>query len=153
MKIYILGATGFLGSGAVKYFQKVGHTVLTEKTDIRDYGAIKKSFEESKPDVAINFSGVRARPNIDWCEDHKEETLSVNVGGAINFSVASIESGVYPIQISSGCIYSGGADHPFTEDDPPNFFGSFYSRSRIIMQEVLKEIPVLQVRIRMPISY
>jgi dTDP-4-dehydrorhamnose reductase len=78
--------------------------------------------------------------------------VQVNVGGAINVALACIKYNVYLIQISSGCIYGGGIDREFTEDDAPNFFGSFYSRMRIVMQDALKELPVLQIRIRMPIS-
>lgn len=152
IKFYILGASGFLGSGAAAYLRSQGYQVFEERVDITDFSALIQKFQEIKPDVVINFAGVRAYPNIDWCEDHKEETVKVNVGGAINAMQAALEAGAYPIQISSGCIYSGGLEKQFTEDDPPNFLGSFYSRMRITTQEALKELPVLQVRIRMPLS-
>lgn len=152
MKYYILGATGFMGSGMVDYLKSKGHEVFSERIDITDYPSLLAKFESVKPDVVINFAGVRAYPNIDWCEDHKEGTVQVNVGGAINVALASLKVGAYPIQIASGCIYSGGLGKKFKEEDEPNFSGSFYSRMRIVMQNALKELPVLQVRIRMPIS-
>lgn len=152
MKVYILGASGFMGEKCADYFKSKGHEVLTERVDITDVAALRSAFEKSSPDVVINFAGVRAYPTIDWCEDHKEETMAVNVGGAINVALIAIEKGIYPIQIASGCIYSGDEHRAFTEDDEPNFTGSFYSRMRIVMQNALKELPVLQVRIRMPIS-
>lgn len=152
MKIYILGSTGFLGGKTAEYMKSRGHEVITDRVDLTDLMGLKKKFDEVKPDAVINFAGVRAYPTIDWCEDNKEETVAVNVGGALNFALASITSGVYPIMISSGCVYTGGTDRLFTEDDEPNFFGSFYSRMRHAMQIALKELPVLQVRIRMPIS-
>lgn len=151
-KFYILGASGFLGSQCADYLAKHGHKVFTERIDITDFKALKKKIKETKPDVVIDFAGVRAYPNIDWCEDHKEETISVNVAGAVNAMLAAIENGAFPIQISSGCIYSGGPAKHFSEEDRPNFFGSFYSRMRIAMEMALKELPVLQARIRMPIS-
>ena len=150
--IYILGANGFIGNHLAGYFENRGNRILTERVDITDLRALKKAFEDSKPEVVINCAGVRAYPNIDWCEDHKEETMRVNVAGAINAMTAAVEAGAYPIQIISGCIYSGGPEKQFTEEDEPNFHGSFYSRMRIILQETLKELPVLQARIRMPIS-
>jgi len=151
-KFYILGGSGFMGSGASAYLKSRGHEVITDRIDVADMAALKQKFTETKPDVVINFAGVRAYPNIDWCEDHKEETVKVNVGGAINVALAALETGAYPIQISSGCIYVGGPEKEFTEEDEPNFFGSFYSRMRIAKQNALKELPVLQVRIRMPLS-
>ncbi len=153
MKIYILGGTGFLGSGTAKYFSEKGHTVFTDRVDVTDLAALKNAFSKSKPDVVINFAGVRAYPNVDWCEDHKLETVQVNVAGAINAMSAAIEVGAYPIQVSSGCVYSGDKDHLFTETDAPNFYGSFYSRMRIVLENAMKELPVLYLRIRMPISF
>lgn len=151
MRIYILGANGFLGSQFVEYTRDKDYDVLTERIDITDFVGLSRIFKEKKPDVVINFAGVKAYPTIDWCEDHKEETVKVNVAGAINTMIAAIESGAYPIQISSGCVYSGGPEHEFTEEDEPNFYGSFYSRMRIVLQKALAELSVLYARIRMPV--
>ena len=118
-----------MGSGAVAYLRSQGHQVFDERVDITDFSALRRKFEETKLEVVINFAGVRAYPNIDWCEDHKAETVKVNVGGAINAMLAALEVGAYPIQISSGCIYSSGPEKQFTEEDSPNFLGSFYSPS------------------------
>lgn len=152
MKFYILGASGFLGSQAVKYFKEKGHEVLTERIDVRDFAALKNKFQETKPDVVINMTGGRAVPHIDWCEDHKLETTAVNVVGALNAMMAAIEVGAYPIEIGSGCVYEGGTDREFTEEDEPNFTGSYYSRQRIALQHAMKELPVLYARIRMPMT-
>lgn len=152
MKFYILGASGFLGEGAAEYLKRRGHQVITQRVDISDFPALVSAFKETKPEVVINFAGARVYPNIDWCEDHKEETVKVNVSGAINVALAVLEAGAYPIQITSGCVYSGGTGIEFTEEDEPNFFDSFYSRMRVVMQNALKELPVLQVRIRMPVA-
>jgi len=152
MKIYILGATGFLGSKFNEYLRNEGHETFTEKIDVTDFVSLKKQLNEKKPDVVINFAGVRAYPTVDWCEDNKEQTVAVNVGGAINFTLASLDAGAFPIMISSGCMYSGGPEKEFTEEDIPNFEGSFYSKMRIAMQKALEDLPVLQLRIRMPIS-
>lgn len=152
MKFYILGANGFLGGRTAEYLKNQGHEVVTDRVEITDLHGMKKKFEETKPEVVLNFAGVRAYPTVDWCEDHKEETVAVNVGGAINFALASITAGAFPIMICSGCMYSGGPEKQFTEEDEPNFDGSFYSRMRIAMQLALKELPVLQLRIRMPVS-
>jgi len=152
LKIYILGARGYLGSLCTRYFKSTGYQVLNEKVDVTDLPALDRFFKINKPDVAINLTGPPANPTIDWCEDHKEETLKMIVGAPVNFSLAALKNGIYPIQITSGCIYSGGPEYEFTEKDEPNFFGSFYSRMRIQGQKALAELPVLQARIRMPIS-
>jgi 3,5-epimerase/4-reductase len=40
--------------------------------------------DEVKPTHVLNAAGVTGRPNVDWCEDHKEETIRANVIGALN---------------------------------------------------------------------
>lgn len=152
MKIYIIGASGWMGGLCAEYMKAEGHEVITDRLDISNLGLLTQTFTSVQPDVVINFAGVRAYPTIDWCEVNKEETITVNVLGAINVALASRNAGAYMIQIASGCIYSGDAATLFSEEDAPNFTGSFYSRMRIVMQDALRELPVLQVRIRMPLS-
>ena len=58
----------------------------------------------------------------------------------------------------AGCIYSYDAEHPiggrrFTELDPPNFFGSFYSYTKGLVEKLLLPYDnLLILRLRMPIS-
>ncbi len=152
LKLCILGAGGYLGSSAVSYFRAQGHTVFDDRIEVSDFSALRSAFANQKPDVVINLTGPAANPTIDWCEDHKEESVKMLVVAPVNVVLAAIECGAYPIQISSGCIYSGGPEQEFTEEDAPNFFGSFYSRMRIASEQVLRELPVLTARIRMPLS-
>lgn len=141
-----------MGGSTADYLKGKGHEVINDRIDVRDFMALKNKFNEVKPDVVINFAGVRAYPTVDWCEDNKEETVAVNVGGTINVALAALDAKAYPIQVCSGCLYSGGPERVFSEEDESNFNGSFYSRMRVAMQMALKELPVLQLRIRMPIS-
>ena len=152
LKIFVLGASGFLGSRFIAHMAHKKTELITNRVEITDYSKLLDSFKKHKPDVVINFAGVRAYPTIDWCEDNKKETVAVNVNGAINVMLAALEVDAYPIQISSGCVYSGGPEHAFTEEDAPNFEGSFYSRMRIVLQKALAELPILYTRIRLPVS-
>ena len=150
--IYILGASGYLGAASAAYFRSKGYTVFDERVDVSDLPALRSAFTRTKPLTVLNLTGPAANPTIDWCEDHKEETVKMLVAAPVNVALAALPCGAYPIQISSGCIYSGGPEHEFTEEDAPNFFGSFYSRMRIISEQALRELPLLVARIRMPIS-
>ncbi|MEK7180186.1 MAG: sugar nucleotide-binding protein [Patescibacteria group bacterium] len=152
IKFYILGASGFLGEGMANYLKKRGHQVFTSRIDVTDFPTLIATFKKVRPEVVINLSGAKAYPTIDWCEDNKAETVKINVGGVLNVTLAALETGVYPIQISTGCLYTGSKETAFTEEDEPNFFGSFYSQMRIVMQKALEKLPVLQVRIRLPIA-
>lgn len=146
MTILIFGR-GWLGSKINAYFDG---SVLSP-VDITDYLAVRAELERVKPDAVINAAGKTGRPNIDWCEEHKLETLSSNVTGPQVLLRATHEFGVHFTHLSSGCIYEGdGGGAGWREVDPPNFFGSFYSRTKIMAETALREFPVLIARIRMP---
>jgi len=64
-----------------------------------------------------------------------------------------LDRGVFFAHVGSGCVYdgdNGGAG--YGEDDPPNFFGSYYSRTKLWSEQALRELPVLLLRLRMPID-
>ena len=152
-KIFIFGAAGFFGSHFVELFNKAGWEVIKDRVDITDYSAIKRYLVDSKPDAVINAAGKTGRPNVDWCEIHKNETMSVNVQGAINIALATNELGIYFVHIGSGCIYEGDNNGTgFAETDEPNFYGSFYSRTKIYSEKALAEFNPLQLRVRIPIE-
>lgn len=104
-------------------------------------------------------AGITGRPNIDWCESHKVETLRTNVIGWMNVADLCDMRNIHCTVYATGCIYKYDDDHPlgsgkgFTEEDPPNFDGSFYSKTKGFMEPMMKEYPNnLILRVRMPIS-
>ena len=79
MKILLLGRTGYLGT----QFLTLYPDAVTPRVDIGNPEAVSALLEAEKPDVVINAAGKTGRPNVDWCEDHKEETLHANVLGPL----------------------------------------------------------------------
>ncbi|MBN2306566.1 sugar nucleotide-binding protein [Candidatus Peregrinibacteria bacterium] len=153
MKILLFGSTGFIGSHLKDALEERGHEVAGPRIEIRNFDEVRKTIEEVKPDYIINATGITGRPNVDWCEEHPIETYTVNVAGSINIAAAALEKNIKVAQLSSGCVYSGdNGGKGWTEEDPANFFGSLYSRSRVASEMALKDFPnVLQLRIRIPI--
>jgi len=153
MKIYLFGHTGFIGSWVEKYFSEKGYELQTIKVDITDVQQVREALKGVEGQVVINAAGKTGKPNVDWCEDHRLETSQVNITGAINVAQVASGQGNYVIHIGSGCIFSGTGDEAFTEEDEPNFFGSFYSQTKAVSESALKEIPrVCVLRIRMPLQ-
>lgn len=153
MKILLFGSTGFIGSQLKEALEEKGYEVVGPRIEIRNFDEVKKTIEEINPDYIINATGMTGKPNVDWCETHPVETLGVNVGGSLNIASAAFEKGIKVAQLSSGCVYTGDNDGKgYSEEDEANFFGSIYSRSRVISEKLLKEFPnVLQLRVRIPI--
>jgi 3,5-epimerase/4-reductase len=155
MKILIFGAKGFMGNLFLETFSgSVGSLV-----DIADQTAVRSELERVKPDVVLNAAGKTGKPNVDWCEDHKEETVRANVTGPLILLEECQKMSIKLVHLSSGCIYAGdNGGRGFKETDPPNFDGSFYARTKAWSDQILSEFParpdgtggVLLLRVRMP---
>ncbi|GAT20564.1 NRS/ER [Aspergillus luchuensis] len=111
-----------------------------------------------RPSHVINAAGKRGDPNVDWCESHKEETIRSNILGAVNLADCCFIHDVHLTHLGSGCIYDYNEDHAwggpgYTEEDEPNFTGSFYSNTKVLSERVLRHYSnVLILRIRNPIG-
>lgn len=149
MEYLIFGKDGWLANKLKNY---LGDAIVSD-VDVLDLSAVRRELNEKKPEVVINAAGITGRPNIDWCEDHKLETIAGNVTVPLNLLQATQEKGFYMVHFGSGCIFQGdGPDGKgFKEEDkaePP----SFYSWTKFWADSILKHFPVLIVRLRLPID-
>lgn len=147
MKILIFGGKGYIASKLLPAFPGA----LTPDVDIADQAGVRRALDELKPDVVINTAGKTGRPNVDWCEDHKIETIRSNLTGPLVLLQECMARNIYFVHIGSGCVYAGdNGGRGFTEEDEPNFTGSFYSLTKYLSEKALRAFPVLQLRLRMP---
>ncbi len=146
-KILIFGA-GWLGYKFRDYLN-----AKISLVDITNKKSVENELDLHKPVIVINTAGKTGRPNIDWCEEHKIETVNSNITGALVLLKACLDRGIYLVHLSSGCIFTGESPskNGFTEDDAPNPV-SFYSWSKAKADEILEKFPTLILRIRMPID-
>jgi dTDP-4-dehydrorhamnose reductase len=158
-KFLIFGAKGWIGGKLVVLLKQQKHEVYEAQARLEDRAAIIKEIERYNPDFVINAAGVTGRPNVDWCEDHQQETMLSNITGAFNLAHICWEHSIHMTNFGTGCIYEYDAAHPmgsgigFKEEETPNFDGSFYSKTKIILDKLLQVYPnVLNLRLRMPIS-
>ncbi len=148
---YLIFGNGYLGN---KFHRKIDGSEITD-TDIANIDAVELILEEKKPNVVINCAGVTGKPNIDWCEDHKEEAMYSNVVGPLNLAKACLDKDIFFVHLGSGCIYQGDNDKKgFSEEDIPDITSmpSFYSLTKFVSEYMLKNFPVLQARLRMPLD-
>ncbi|CAI0464142.1 unnamed protein product, partial [Linum tenue] len=96
-----------------------------------------------KPTHVFNAAGVTDRPNVDWCElripqgrDHQDQC-----GRLVPLTLADVcwDKGLVMINYFSGCIFECDDMHPlgsgiwFKEEDTPNFTGSYYSKTKAMV--------------------
>jgi 3,5-epimerase/4-reductase len=156
----IFGGKGWLGGLLIDMLKAQGEEVNVATARLEDRAAIQRDLDQYKPKFVLNVAGVTGRPNVDWCEDHKQETTRANVVGTVNLvDTCYAAGGIHVTNYASGCIYQYDEAHPigsgkgFKEEDVPNYDGSFYSHSKIMAEKLLSVYPnVLTLRLRMPIS-
>ena len=147
MKGLVFGA-GFLGTRISERFN-----YELSKANVLDKYTLEQTIDRIKPDIVVNAMGKTGKPNIDWCETHKEETFMSNVIAATNLGITCSEKGIYFVHFGSGGIYTGkNKEGGYNEEDEPNFYEQIHSKTKIIAEKILKEFPCLQLRINMPLD-
>ncbi|XP_075476389.1 LOW QUALITY PROTEIN: trifunctional UDP-glucose 4,6-dehydratase/UDP-4-keto-6-deoxy-D-glucose 3,5-epimerase/UDP-4-keto-L-rhamnose-reductase RHM1-like [Primulina tabacum] len=159
LKFLIFGRTGWIGGLLGKLCEKQGIPYEYGKGRLEDRSQLLADILAVKPTHVFNAAGVTGRPNVDWCESHKTETIRTNVAGTLNLADVCREHGLLMMNFATGCIFEYNDSHPegsgigFKEEDTPNFTGSFYSKTKAMVEELLKEYDnVCTLRVRMPIS-
>ncbi|KAM7277758.1 hypothetical protein ACFE04_004892 [Oxalis oulophora] len=158
-KFLIYGKTGYLGGLLGKLCNDQGIPYEYGTGRLENRLSLIVDIKRVNPTHVFNAAGVTGRPNADWCETHKTETIRVNVAGTLTLADVCKEHGLLLMNYASGCTFEYDADHPegsgigFKEEDKPNFAGSFYVKTKGMVEELLKEFDnVCTLRVRMPIS-
>ena len=119
---------------------------------------VEREIEETRCTHVLNASGVTGRPNVDWCESNREETIRTNVIGTLNIADICAQKKVHHLLYATGCIFEYDDTHVvggtgFTEEEAANFHGSFYSHTKAMCEDMLKSFSTTcTLRVRMPIS-
>ncbi|CAM9913701.1 unnamed protein product [Pylaiella littoralis] len=158
-QVYLLfGKTGWLGGKLTTLLREQGKTVHLADSRLENRESVLKEIETIKPTHVLNAAGVTGRPNVDWCESNRPETVRANVIGTLNLADICSGKGIHCTVYATGCIYEYDAEHTiggkgFLESDPANFKASFYSFTKGMVENMLKVFPnVCILRVRMPIS-
>lgn len=159
LKFLIYGRTGWIGGEIGKLCEAQGIAFEFGKGRLENRSQLQEDIEAVKPTHVFNAAGVTGRPNVDWCESHKVETIRTNVVGTLNLADLCRQHGLILINYATGCIFEYDEKHPlgsgigFKEEDTPNFMGSYYSKTKAMVEDLLKNFEnVCTLRVRMPIS-
>lgn len=157
--IYLLfGKNGWIGGKLIELLTEQGKTFYLADSRTFNRESVAAELEKYKPTHVLNAAGVTGRPNVDWCEDHRDETIRSNLLGTLTIADLCAERGIHHLLYATGCIFEYDDAHViggpgFKEEDAPNFHGSFYSHTKAICEELLADYPTTcTLRVRMPIS-
>ncbi|KAK6946616.1 NAD(P)-binding domain [Dillenia turbinata] len=159
LKFLIYGRTGWIGGLLGQLCEKQGIPYDYGRGRLEDRSSLIADIQNFRPTHVFNAAGVTGRPNVDWCESHKTETIRTNVAGTLTMADVCREYDLLMMNFATGCIFEYDDAHPmgsgigFKEEDKPNFLGSFYSKTKAMVEELVREYDnVCTLRVRMPIS-
>jgi dihydroflavonol-4-reductase len=164
MRVFVTGATGFIGGHTAGRLARAGHELNCLVRRTSDTSRLKKL------GAAITFGDVTDRASLlegmngcDWVLDiaaaysfwlpRKRTYTEVNVGGTRNVVECALETGVSKVvHVSTAAIYGKPTDRPFKEDsDPGRARFSEYARTKyegdLIAWELCrtKDLPLVMV--------
>lgn len=154
----VFGKNGWIGGKMIELLTQAGKEFYLAESRNYNRESVIEEFNKYNPTHVINASGVTGRPNVDWCEDNKIETIRTNVIGTLTIADICEEKKVHHLLYATGCIFEYDDEHVvggvgFKEEDKPNFHGSFYSHTKALCEDLLRNYSYTCVlRVRMPIS-
>jgi len=155
----VLGATGYFGEHIVKWLKTKGKSFEVSSVRIHNREQVDAVLEKVQPKRVICCAGIAGRPNIDWCETNRQETIRVNVLGAMNVVDLCYLRNIHVTYFGTGCLYKYDEKHPlnsgigYKEEEQPNFTGNFYTRMRILLEQLMNEYSnALTLRVLFPIT-
>ncbi|KAF7193557.1 Bifunctional dTDP-4-dehydrorhamnose 3,5-epimerase/dTDP-4-dehydrorhamnose reductase [Pseudocercospora fuligena] len=157
-RFLIWGGNGWVAGQLKALLEEQGKEVHTTTIRMENAAEVSKELESIRPSHVLNAAGCTGRPNVDWCEDNKAQTVRSNVIGTLMLADLCNQMSIHCTVFATGCIYQYDERHPiggagYTEEDPPNFTDSFYSMTKGHVEPILSSYDnVLILRMRMPVS-
>ncbi|GAA4459082.1 SDR family oxidoreductase [Rurimicrobium arvi] len=148
MKVFIIGASGLVGTNCMRHFKSEGWDVLGSyfsyaTDDTVFYNTLEPEHSENfdiiswKPDVIVHCG---AMTHVDQCETEPEESYQKTVQSTINVIALARQCAARMVYISTDYVFDG-KEGPYREDAPVNPL-SVYARHKLeAEQKVLSDIP------------
>jgi dTDP-4-dehydrorhamnose reductase len=134
--ILIVGASGFIGNALYQKYTKTGSTVTgtyhqhaeegLHQLDITDLQQVRSILSKHTPDILILPA---ANPNVEYCEEHPEETQTTNVDGVHHIIDECRQRGIKLVYLSTDYVFDG-QNGPYAEDAIPHPV-SVYGRQKL----------------------
>jgi dTDP-4-dehydrorhamnose reductase len=106
----------------------------------------------SRFDFVINAAGYAGETNIDDCEKEVVTTVESNFDLARRIALASHDTKIRMIQLSTGCVFEGDELCEFKEEDEPNLLNGVYRQTKALAESFVmtKAYRPIVARIRLP---
>jgi dTDP-4-dehydrorhamnose reductase len=132
-RLLVTGAGGMLGSDVVRIAGPDAVGMARSDLDVTDADAVRRAFEETRPDVVINCA---AWTDVDGAEAHEAAATALNGRAAGIVAAAACEVGAAIVHPSTDYVFDGASERPYVESDSvaPQ---SAYGRSKLAGEEAV----------------
>jgi 3,5-epimerase/4-reductase len=169
--ILLFGSKGWIGSKVIQLLQNKNIPVVQALSRADDITSIRKEIQESSIPITHIMSfigrthGVYENTKIttiDYLEKPGKlvDNVRDNLYAPVSLALLCGELNIHFTYLGTGCIFEYDEGHPygneetgFYESSTPNFFGSSYSIVKGFTDQLMHQLPILNVRIRMPITH
>ena len=171
MNVLVTGGAGFIGSHTCVELLNAGHRVtvldnlsnskeeslrrvqaiagkalIFHKADILDKSALDRIFSLDTFDAVIHFAAFKA---VGESVRKPWEYYENNVAGSLTLFKAMADHGVFNLVFSSSCtVYGIPHTVPITEEFPIGKANCPYGSTKIMMEEILKDLAIAEPRWR-----
>lgn len=149
-RLLVTGSTGLVGATLVlavsKRYEVVAGSrrpmiefpgVESVELDLASAESIAAAVSAARPTVVVHCA---AETRVDWCEDHPDETMRVNVEGTARLGRAAASVGARLLYLSTDSVFDGARGAYVEEDEPRPL--NVYARSKWLgEQAVRREAP------------
>jgi dTDP-4-dehydrorhamnose reductase len=108
VRLWVTGATGYLGSALVAAAREQGLEVDGERVEVRDGAAVGAHLERLRPDAVVHAAYRQDAP----------EAWSTNVDGSEHVARAAAAVGARLVHLSTDVVFGGRKGAPYVEADP-----------------------------------
>ena len=167
MKFLIYGGNGWIGRQFINIAAK--YDIYIGKSRLNNIADVKNELNDIQPTHVFCFIGrthgrigEKMYTTIDYLEQKGKlvDNIRDNLFSPITLAKLCENNNIHLTYLGTGCIFKFDDEHPFgeenngfTEQSPPNFFGSGYSVVKGFTDQMMDLFSnVLNLRIRMPIT-
>lgn len=148
MRVFIVGASGLVGSNCLRYFTSQGWEVMGSYFSFAQDGLVYYNTLEPQHEMNFDICGWKpdaivhcgALTHVDYCETHEEESYTQTVQSTKNLIEVAKACGARMVYLGTDYVFDGSAG-PYLEDAPVMPL-SIYGRHKLEAEEsVLSEAP------------
>lgn len=104
-KVFLIwGGEGWVAGHLKELLQQQKQKVYTTTIRMENRESVMAELERVKPTHVLNCAGCTGRPNVDWCEDNKEQVIRSNVIGTLNLTDCCFLKNIHCTVFATGCM-------------------------------------------------